>query len=260
MTHAYAIWPLRFTPDPAAMIDFYARLGLHQSLSHETGTFATFVGRSGTLGVHDARTTTSGAVPGHAALNLATADVEAAAVELTVLGHEVRVWDETYGKQGVVVARQGRVIGLNEDHQDDLYGGYRAHTTTTVPLLDVVAVCVTPDLLAEAAYFASFGFVAPSYDDPFWIGLRASERSGVIGLHSGEIESRSPRPDDDPFEPVYEVRIGFETSQPLEQLAERLRSAGLDPTMITDVPDPRIVLTDPDGDEVQIHPAPGSGC
>ena len=64
--------------------------------------------------MHDARTTTSGAVPGHVALNLATADVEAAATELTGHGYQVRVWDETYGKQGVVVARGGRVIGLNE--------------------------------------------------------------------------------------------------------------------------------------------------
>ena len=65
MTLAYAIRPIRFSPDPAAMIDFYSRLGLHKALSHDDGTFATFDGRSGTLGVHDARTTTSGAVPGH---------------------------------------------------------------------------------------------------------------------------------------------------------------------------------------------------
>ena len=121
-------------------------------------------------------------MPGHVALNLATPDVEAAAVELTGLGYQVRVWDETYGKQGVVVARDGRVIGLNENHQDDLYGGYRVHDASAPPELDVVAVCVTPDLRAEAAYFAPFGFTAPSYDDPWWIGLRASDRSGVIGL------------------------------------------------------------------------------
>jgi hypothetical protein len=256
MTLSYAIWPLRFSPDPAAMIDFYSRLGLHQALSHDDGTFATFEGRSGTLGVHDARTTTSGAVPGHVALNLATPDVEAAASELTGHGYEVRVWDETYGKQGVVVARDGRVIGLNESHQDDLYGGYRVHDVSAPPELDVVAVCVTTDLRAEAAYFAPFGFTAPSYDDPWWIGLRAGARSGVLGLHAGEVESRSARPDDDPFEPVYEVRVGFETSEPLDRLADRLRAAGCAPTMITDGPDPRIVLTDPDGDEVQIHPAP----
>ena len=55
---------------------------------------------------------------------------------------------------------------------------------------------------------------------------------------------------------MYEVRIGFETSEPLDRLGDRLRAAGFAPTMITDGPDPRIVLIDPDGDEVQIHPAP----
>ena len=56
--------------------------------------------------------------------------------------------------------------------------------------------------------------------------------------------------------PSYEVRIGFETSEPLDRLADQLRAVGFAPTMITDGPDPQIVLTDPDGDEVQIHPAP----
>ena len=257
MTHPYAIWPLRFSPDPAGMIDFYSRLGLHQSLSHEAGTFATFVGRSGALGVHDARTTMAGPVPGHAALNLATSDLEAAAAELTGIGHEVRLWDETYGKQGVVVARDGRAIGLNQERQEDLYGGYHERAVTRVPLLDVVAVCSTPDPRAEAVWFASFGFVAPSYDDPWWIGLRAGAQSGVLGIHAGGIDARKPRPADDVLGTVYEVKIGFETPEPLVELDERLRTAGLEPLTITDGPQPRILLTDPDGDEVQIHPAPG---
>lgn len=259
MTPAYVIWPLRFTPDPVAMIDFYRRLGLHQWLSHDTGTFATFVGRSGTLGVHDARTTTAGMVPGHAALNLATQDLESAATELRSIGHEVRIWDETYGLQGAVAARDGRTIGLNQERQEDLYGGYREHETGAAPLLDVVAVCPTPQVRAEAAWFASFGFVAPSYDDPWWIGLRAGARSGVLGIHAGEIETRHARPADDLLGPAYEVRIGFETVEPLTVLDERLRGAGLEPTMITDGAGPRIVLTDPDGDEVQIHPASSAG-
>ena len=50
--------------------------------------------------------------------------------------------------------------------------------------------------------------------------------------------------------------FGFETSEPLDRLADRLRAVGFAPTMIPDGPDPRIVLIDPDGDEVQIHPAP----
>ena len=252
----YVTWPLRFSPNAPAMIDFYTRLGLHKSFSHDNGTFATFLGRSGTLGVHDALNTESGVVPQHTALNFATTDVVLAAEELTELGHHVKVWDETYGKQGVVASRDGRVIGLNGDSQEDLYGGYRTHPEEEAPSLDVVAVCVTSEMKAEAAWFASFGFVASSYDDPWWIGLRAGERSGVIGIHAGEVDSPSAREaDDDLFGPAYEVRIGFETHEPLEVLDARLRDAGFETTLVTEDA-PHIELTDPDGERIEIHRAP----
>ena len=253
MIRPYVIWPLRFSPNAPAVIDFYTRLGLHKSLSHDDGTFATFRGRSGTLGVHDAHKTESGVVSQHTALNFATDDVEKAADELAAMGHTVKVWDETYGKQGVVASRDGRVIGLNEDNQEDLYGGYRTHTADGMPTLDVVAVCVSSEMKAEAAWFASFGFVAPSYDDPWWIGLRAGERSGVIGVHAGEVDSSDVRAAaDDLFGPVYEVRLGFETHEPLDVLGARLRAGGIETTLVTDDA-PHLELIDPDGKRIEIH-------
>lgn len=258
MIRPYVVWPLRFSPNAPAMIDFYTRLGLHKSVSHDNGTFATFRGRSGTLGVHDAHHTESGVVPQHTALNFATDDVEKAAEELTAMGHVVKFWDETYGKQGVVASRDGRVIGLNEDSQEDLYGGYRAHAADRVPTLDVVAVSVSPEMRAEAAWFASFGFVAPSYDDPWWIGLRAGDRSGVIGIHAGEVDSERVRAAaDDLFGPAYEVRLGFETHEPLDVLEARLRESGFETTLVTDDA-PHLELTDPDGEQIEIHVAPAA--
>lgn len=256
MTRSYVIWPLRFSPDPAAMIDFYSRLGLHQALSHDSGTYASFDGRGGSLGVHDAATTTAGAVEGHTGFNLATADIVAAAAELRGLGIEVRVWDETYGKQAVIIGRGGRAIGLNQTQQEDLYGGYHVHAADGVPSLDVVAVHATPDMQGDAAWFEPFGFTAPSYEDPWWIGLRASDRSGVIGIHHGEVEDIGARPAEDEFGPAFEIKIGFETHLPLAEEAAKLLSAGLEPELLADEPALRIVLTDPDGEEVQIHPAP----
>ena len=132
MTRSYVIWPLRFSPRPAAMIDFYSRLGLHKALSHDNGTYASFDGRGGALGVHDAAAT-AGAIEGHTGLNLATADIVAAADELTALGLEVRLSDETYGKQAAIIGRDGRAIGLNESSQDDLYGGYHVHPAPACP-------------------------------------------------------------------------------------------------------------------------------
>lgn len=261
MNRSYAIWPLRFSPQAPAMIDFYTRLGLRPSLGHASGTFATFAGRSGTLGVHDANRTESGAARRHTSLNLVTDDVKEAAAELDAIGYRVRVWDETYGAQGVMRSRDGLEIGLNEDEQADLYGGYYVHKNEHEPTLDVVAVCDTSEMKAEADFFAAFGFTAPSYDDPWWIGLRAGPRSGVIGIHHheaqelGDVAANNPRTDDDLFGPPYLVRIGFETHEPLQQLADHLHAAGLAPTLVDDEHLPRLVLTDPDGETVEIHPA-----
>jgi hypothetical protein len=180
MTRPYTIWPLRFSPNPDAMIEFFDVLGLHKAISHADRTYASFDGRSGKLGVHSAARTVSGPVPTHTTLNFTTADVTAAAEELTAAGLPVQVWDETYGKQGVVTTPTGLAIGFNEDTQDDLYGGYQAHEHTVTAQIDVVADCTTDDLAQDAASFASFGFTADSLDDPCQVRLRAEGRSGVL--------------------------------------------------------------------------------
>ena len=54
----------------------------------------------------------------------------------------------------------------------------------------------------------------------------------------------------------YEVRIGFESDLPLEQETDRLGTAGFDLAPVPKGRVPRIVLTDPDGEEIEIHPAP----
>jgi hypothetical protein len=129
------------------MIEFFDVLGLHKALSHADGTHTGFDGRSGKLAVHSAARTASGPVPTHTALNFTTTDVTAAAQELIAAGLPVQVWDETYGKQGVVATPGGLAIGLNEDTQDDLYGGYQAHQQIVSAPIDVVwpPACAEPD-------------------------------------------------------------------------------------------------------------------
>jgi len=118
-----------------------------------------------------------------------------------------------------------------------------------------VNVSLPSDLSSVQAGFEPFEITGPSYDDLHWIDLRAGDRSGVLGstpASSRRAIHATPTTCSD--RPTWCVDIGFETSEPLDVLVERLRSAGLDPTMITDGPDPRVVLVDPDGEEVQIHP------
>jgi predicted lactoylglutathione lyase len=257
MTRPYTIWPLRFSPKPAAMIEFFGVLGLRKALSHADGTYASFDGRSGRLGVHSAAQTASGAVPTHTALNFTSADITAAAKELAAAGLQVQVWDETYGKQGVVTTPTGLVIGLNEDTQDDLYGGYQMHEPTVAAPTDVVAVCLTDHIARDAAFFASFGFTADSFDDPSAVRLHADEPSGVIRLHRGE---DAPAPTiqfaDDQFGTPYVVQLGFETSEALDALAARLRDAGYQTATVADQAMAHLSVTDPDGEEIRIKALP----
>jgi hypothetical protein len=257
MSRPYAIWPLRFSPNPAAMIEFFATLGLDKALSHADGTYASFAGRSGGLGVHSAAQTASGAVTRHTALNLTTADITAATAELAAAGLQVRVWDETYGKQGVVITPEGLVIGLNEDTQDDLYGGYQVHEPTIAAPMDVVAVRRTDDLPREAAFFGSFGFTTDSLEDPRRVRLHATERSGgVVYLDQGEVRPQPAiRSADDQFGPPYQVQLGFETSEPLDVLAARLGDAGYQAARVREQAGEHVSVTDPDGGKIQIHPS-----
>ncbi len=257
MTHRYTIWPLRFSPNPAAMIEFFTVLGLHNTLSHAERTFATFDGRSGKLGIHTAAGTASGAVPGHTSLNFTTADITAAGHELVASGLEVHIWDETYGKQGVIIAPQGAVIGLNEDTQDDLYGGYQVHERTAATPLDVVAICHTDDIAREVAYFASFGFTADSVNDSPLEPLHADGNSGILALRQRDLASPSTIPSSagDQFGPPYPVQLAFKTNEPLDALAERLRESGYEAATGEDQAGRHVSVTDPDGEEIQIGPS-----
>ena len=264
MSHDYTVFPIRFSAQPQAMIAFYTALGLAKTFDHDSGTWAVFRGASGALAVHGLAEAESDKVAGATSLNLTVADVSAAAAELAGRGIETTAWDETFGKQGAVTSPDGRVVGLNEEQQDDLYGGYRIHEQRVAASLDVVAVVESADFAASAEFFAAFGFTPfGSLDDPWWCELRSPTRlAGALGLHrptgdaddlpvgniTCESEGATQRP------PLL-VRLGFETSEPLDALAARLAVAGYaDAAVVDDEGGSRVVVIDPDGQQVQIRP------
>jgi hypothetical protein len=261
---SYTIWPLRFSTDPAAMIDFLAALGLNQTVGHASRTFATFAGRSGTLGVHDARTATT-ASAGRTSLNLATDDVDAGADRLRAEGLTVAVWDETYGRQGAVRSPSGLVVGLNERTQDDLYGGYELHEQTVAASMDVVAICAVGDLDREADFFGHFGFAALEPGQSYR-PLLAAPDAGVIALRAAGTESsgsadpvampaqESGSGAGEPLGPPYLVALGAETSEPLDALADRMRAGGHPAETIEDEDGVWVRLTDPDGVILEVRP------
>src|SRR5699024_1739970 len=79
--------------------------------------------------------------------------------------------------------------------------------------------------------------------------------SGVIGLHKpmpGEVpHAATPAPF---AERTSTVRLGFQTSEELEALAERLDRAGY-PARVVSEQVTAVYVVDPDGCELEIHPA-----
>ena len=272
MSHPYTVFPMRFSAEPAAMIAFLEELGLRRVLDTEGGGYAEFVAASGRVAVHgvaDAAPVT----PGDTSLNLSVADVDPALAQLRGLGLTTSVLDDSYGRRGVVSSPGGRAIGLyaEAEHARD---GLRVHEQTVAASLDVVAVRYSSDFRADAAFFGSFGFEPfGPLDDPWWCALRAGRRQGgVIGLHAPS-EHSTDAPADAPTEASTEVssgasipaegaeparpalvKLGFETSEPLDALAARLQAAGYRAGVAEDEAGTKVVVTDPDGQHLEIHP------
>ncbi len=109
----------------------------------------------------------------------------------------------------------------------------------------MVVVYFSDDLDASARFFRHFGFEPDADGSEDCHALRNGDR-GVINLHRS-----SDGQDED------SVGLSFETDEPLPAVAERLAAAGHQPTLLEDPP--RLAVTDPDGQLIEIWPSPASG-
>ena len=250
------VFPLRFTRDPQALIAFLRTLGMAPAITAGDYGFGDLVAGAGRVMVHAVRGAESGAVHGDTDLCLSVPDAVRAAEEIAAAGIEVTVWDESYGKQGRLDGPDGEGVSLNE-HQVDLYG-YQGHDASAAdPRLSVTAVVLSDDFERDAAWFARLGFVAESEGDQWWRELRGAGRAGTIGLHAPGPEGRRTRPTGPEFGDCLQVRLGFSTTEDLEELAERLVAAG-HPARLAEAGAVRSVhVTDPDGLVIEIHPRLG---
>ncbi len=245
---AYVVFPMRFSADPAALMEFWRTLGLRQLDGASGDGYGEFAAASGLLAVHPAKVAESEGGAGQTTLNVAVADVDVEAERLAAAGWPTRVRDEPYGRQGVVTGPGGRLIGLNaiSGRDGEVDGGQRIAAS-----LDVVAVWYSDDFAADAAFFGAFGFEPfGSLDNPWWCDLRAARRrGGVIGLHGtggGSVAGGAG--------PAL-VQLGFETSEPLDALAARLVAAGYQGAeVVEDEAGIKVVVVDPDGQRVEVHP------
>lgn len=250
----FVVNPYRCSASPGEMTRFLEVLGLRCRVSSGNG-FALLEAGAGYVAVHPAASMSTGAQPGQTMLSLLADDAEDAASLLRQQGRDVVVWDESYGRHVGVVEPYGGGIWINE-HQHDLYG-YRDHGRQPAdPRLTVTMVRPSDDFERDKGFFSAFGFVPDDHGNPWWQALRASSASGVIGLHRPE--SAEPPVCEDPGNPVSGrtplVGLGFETAEPLEELAARLTAAGY-PASVVERETTSVHVVDPDGCRIEIHPS-----
>lgn len=249
----FTVFPLRFSRDPRALIGFLRTLGMAPVITAGDDGFGDLVAGAGRVMVHGVQGAVSGAAPGDTDLCLAVPDADQAVQELIAAGIEVTVWDESYGRQGRLEGPAGEGISLNE-HQSDLYG-YRGHDPSAGdPRLSVTAVVPSDDFDRDADWFARLGFRAQDPGDAWSRELPGPGRAGTVGLHRPGAEDRRTRPSGVEFGDCLQVRLGFSTTEDLEELADRLRTAG-HTAEVVDADGVRSVhVTDPDGAHLEIHP------
>lgn len=285
-TPELTVYPLRFTADPRAMIAFLTTLGMARRVTAGDDGFGELRAGAGAVMVHGASSSVTGARVATTDLCLVTTSADRAAAALERSGIETSVWDESYGRQGMITGPDGEGVSLNED-QEDLYG-YEGHDAAPDPRLQVCAVLASDDFRRDAHWFGRLGFApvgadeadgtaassradrASEADGPDtdalivtaermgWLELHGPEGAGIIGLHApmGEGErTRLASPEMPDLPPTLQVHLGFETSEDLGELARRLRNAGYEASLVEGAVRAVHVL-DPDGITVEIHPLP----
>lgn len=236
----FYLCPYRFTVDPPAMIRFYETLGLVTSVGTQRDGFAVLRGHGGRLGVHDLAT--SAASTTSTGICFETPDADLAAEHCRYMGLEASVVDEAFGRRVDVLGTEGRSVVINEEMQD--FYGYREGPADARPSIDVLAVWFTDDFGAAAHWYAHFGFHSEDKDNHDWRELRGEVSAGVIGLHTLDRHRSKDT-----------MSLGFASTEPLEAVVERLRSAGYTDAVITTEGAIHVEVTDPDGFHTEIHPS-----
>ncbi len=243
--------PVRFTDDVPAMQAFLELLGLRPRIVAERGGWVDLVSAAGMVALHSAADSTLGARPGETSLSFEVADAEATRDRLVAAGFDAAVVDESYGRDVVVTDPTGHELLINEQ-ATDLYGYRRLHptdgsaaTSDRAPLLaGVVPVCFADDTETFHRFLVALGLTGQP--DPDYAAYDAGGH-GWVGVHAAE-------PSDD-HDTATALSLAVEPDR-FDALEQRLRAAGLDVTRRDQPFGSSLVLVDPDGQSVEVHPTP----
>ena len=150
------------------------------------GGFTVMRGAGGLIGIHPLATAES-TTRVSTGFFLESGDARRAAEVLEAAGLDVRWWDESWGRQAAVRGPHGEIT-INEPIRDTY--GYEPALAENPADVEVVGILFSHDLDAWSAFFARLGFTG--VPTAGWRELRASERSGAIGLHVAEATEVPP--------------------------------------------------------------------
>lgn len=252
----FFVSPYVFSSNPAKLIEFYQIIGLQPVITSgdaQQPHYAFMKASSGFLAVHG--TPANFGHTGEAHLVFAVENYDGLKLELANRGIVVEEWDEAWGKQAGVLDPDGAGIWINTISHD-LYG-YQAHDAkANTHQIEVIMLKHSHDFAKDREFFANFGFTSLPGADEWWEQLRRDETSGSIGLHHPESDDQPYR--DEPNNPlggrVPIVSISLQTSEDLEQLAQRLTTAGYPAKVVTDAAATKVHVTDPEGNHLEINP------
>jgi hypothetical protein len=198
--------------------------------------------------LHAANATTATA-QGETRLSFECDDIHGLAERLTAARvPDVTVYDEAYNRSLSCTDPLGDTIVVN-GVSDDLYG-YHERDVEPDPRWRVTAVRFTDPAGRYGDFLRLLDFVPVGDINEYYVNYAGPGASGQVGLHyrdEGDLPAEGPAV----------VRLNFESSEPLDTLAVRLEAAGYADTTITHEDfGSMLSVTDPDGQQLQVHRPP----
>ena len=239
--NAVVVRPIRFTDRLPQMRAFLETLGLRARVESERGGWVDMVAGAGMVALHTAATSNTGARDGETRLSFEVRDLDVLADWLRRAGFtDATVWDEAYGRVLSVTDPLGDPIWVDGYNDDDY--GFRVYEPERDARLSVMPIRFFEQVDRMTDFFEALGLTA----------RLADHGVNVYGGHTGLVCVHSPIPEGDSTGPRA-VQLGFETREPLPELADRLIRAGHQDTAIGSGD---LWVTDPDDQAVVVRPSP----
>lgn len=240
MTALFYVHVVRYSRDVGAMEGFFRAVGL----AAHGGEAVAFLGDTGRV---DVRPPTGDFHAGETYVNLLTESLEDAVDAANNAGADYLVWEEDDVHYAAIEGRSGEWIRVEEG----IAGSHTDHELGW----GVSAIRPSPDFARDRDFFADFGFSPGAGANEWFESLLGPMNAGTIGLHHAAEDVPRFSAQEDPRNRLPYADIGLTTSDDLEETAQRLTEAGYPAGVVTAGTLTKVHVQDPDGIEIEIHPA-----